>query len=165
MIDDQIFVGRQKPDKKYLNPIRNRESSSKPRGGIWTSPARESGYSAFEAFEGGNLVRDNTEAWLLVPNGTQNVLEISSVEQLEQLPSISNERLHSTRTYIDFESVFEKGYDGLKINGDVAHRKSFSNHYSLQGWDFESIIWKTLSWTDEIKYLGKGKERRKKSEW
>lgn len=162
MINNQIFVGRKKPKRKHLNPITNREASSKPRGGIWTSPVRESGYSPFETFEGGALIRDNTDAWLLVPNSTQNLLEINNVEELEQLPSISNEHYLSKRTYIDFESVFSRGYDGLKIDGDVAHRKSFSNHYSLQGWDFESIIWNTLSWIDEIKHLGKGKDRIKK---
>lgn len=165
MINDQVFVGRNKPQKKYLNPVTNREHSSKPKGGIWTSPVRDSGYSAFEAFEGGTLINSDTDAWLLIPNKNHNVLEVDSVEQLEELPSISNERLYSERTYIDFEEVFFRGYDGLKVSGDVTYKKSFSNYYSLQGWDFESIIWNTLSWVEEIKHLGEGEERKRNAEW
>lgn len=165
MVENQIFVGKQKPRPSLVNPIQNRESAPKPKGGIWTSPMRDSGYSAFEAYEGGSLVRNGTDAWLLIPDGSENVIEIDTVEDLEQLPAVEEERLHKNRTYIDFEAVFASGCDGLKVSSDVAHIKSFAADYNLSGWDFESIIWSNLSWIDEVEYLGSGKERREEAEF
>lgn len=51
MVRNQVFVGKNKPSNSMLDPIQN-QSFPKPKGGFWTSPIRESGYSAFEAYEG-----------------------------------------------------------------------------------------------------------------
>lgn len=165
MIRPQVFVGKNRPAPSRLNPIQNVQNSSKPNSGFWTSPIRDSGFSAFEAFSDGSLVRNGTTAWLLKPDETQNVLEVNTVEKLEELPSTSDEFRYNSTTYIDFEGVFSNGHDGLKIGGDVAHIKSFSGEYNLRGWDFDSILWENLSWVDKIEVLGNGEERRENAEW
>lgn len=165
MVRDQVFVGKNKPSNSMLDPIQNRESSSKPNGGLWTSPIRESGYSAFEAFEGGSLIREGSKSWLLQPTGRENVLEVQTTEELEELPHTMDNRIYKDEKYLDFESIFAMGYDGLKIESDVISAKKYSKNYNLYGWDFESVLWRNLDWIENIVLLGEGETRRNNASW
>jgi hypothetical protein len=165
MVSDQVFVGTNKPSISMLDPIQNRQSRSKPEGGFWTSPIRESGYSAFEAFDNGALVKDGSKSWLLEPNGRENVLNIQNTTELEELPYIETEKLYNNEKYLDFESIFSMGYDGIKIESNVISAKKYSKNYNLYGWDFESVLWRNLDWIDNITLLGEGGERRENAKW
>ena len=147
-VREQIYVNTTKPKPSLVKPIKNRKGCSKPKGGFWTSPSYGN-ISDFERYEDGALIKSNSKAWKLIPKKDCNVKFILKEDDLQKLPKISYNTC-SPINYIDFETFFSRGYDGLYISGDVAHLKSFSNDCNLRGWDFDSIIWSNLNWVDTI---------------
>lgn len=110
------------------------------------------------------MIRDGTKSWLLEPTGRENVLEIQTVGDLEELPQLTTSS-HINRKFLNFESIFAMGYDGLKIEGNVISAKRTAKNHNLSGWDFESVLWRNLDWIDNIVLLGKDETRRNNSSW
>lgn len=146
---DQIHIGT-KPSHEKLNVISNRKASSKPSGGFWTSSYNTQYLSDFVQYERGSLVEPNEEVWKISVSSSANVMVVDSSEKLEGIPSISD---HHGKTYIDFETLFEK-YDGIHISRSVAHLNSFSDTYNLAGWDLDSVLWNDLSQFTQYEFLG-----------
>ena len=154
---DVIFVG-DKPDPSRVDEIENIIGRSKPDGGFWTSPYIPRHVSAFIQYERGGLIRNPKDSvWRLTVSNSAHILHIDSVEELEQQPCVVEDRTARDITTLDFETIFSE-YDGLYIDGDVAHKKGLSDYYSLAGWDFETVLWNDLSQFTNIEKIGQVNE-------
>lgn len=146
-MDKPIYIhyGCTKFNPSINFPIRNRELSVKPKGGLWASRIDASfgwkNWCREEDFylPGGCDIENSFR--FRIKDG-KIVHQISTIEQLEALPIIET-KYWPKDYYIDFEACLKRGISAIELcwYGDEWGDISSGNlHYALYGWDCDSIV-------------------------
>ncbi len=116
--------------------IKNGRLPSKPFGGIWASPLEaEYGWKQYCEEEASEFI--NKYAVILTID-TSHFITIDSEADLRQLKWYKNPVIESE--YIDFESLKNKGTDGVYLTSRGQGNTRLTHPRNLYGWDCESVL-------------------------
>jgi hypothetical protein len=163
-VGPQLWVGEREPVPERVEPVRRGPAEpaiAKPAGGLWTSPVRENGSSAWIDW----MRREywcpiaDPRAWLLTPEENASVYVIDDAADLApitapaedldlQIPGLSDYRA------VDWAGVFDE-FDGISLTecGQVATRFTPSGTANLYGWDCATVLWYEWTFAD-VEYVG-----------
>lgn len=162
----QVWVHEERPTPEQVEPIAptdDRALRKKPRGGLWTSPLREDGTSAWiEWMQAEHFsVVPNPRAWKLTVADDASVYTIDDVADLRAIVTDPprRERYGALRDtgrckVIDWRAVFAE-YDGIHLTreGQISTRFTDRGEPDLYGWDCECVLWDDWHFTD-VEYMG-----------
>jgi hypothetical protein len=115
-----------------FKPICDVPFRNKPKGGLWTSPV-DSEYG-WKDWSEDNQYGDLSIHFDLAFEGT--VLEIDSVEDMNELPWIEQEFMH----FVSFEPLVFMGYDAIHLTNKGQCDTRLTYPKSLYGWDCETVL-------------------------
>ena len=148
-LPDQIFSHTNPPDETKFVTISNRGFINKPRGGLWTTPAKSLSWVDYTRGTPG-LANNHRRTYHLRPHPRATVAVINSAQDVTKLLAQFEHPLPAQFAnaglprQLDFEKL--SGYvDGIYLTDAGAE----DNHYhrtetTLFTWDLESILW--LKW-------------------
>lgn len=141
-------------------PIKNRPYRwNKPYGGLWASRINSSfGWKDWVRRE--NFIKDCeiNNSFMFVLSEVSNVKQISTLDQLFELPKINEDELCSGGLenifcdipeqsqfghYIDFEKCLNSGIDAIELcwyGNEYKYIRHGDLHFALFGWDCDSIV-------------------------
>ena len=132
----QIYVhyGNQEFHPKLFLPIRNRNSFSKPHGGLWAS--RDDAAYGWRDWcrdnDYGTIVEENSFRFMV--SDTANILYLKTENDLRNLPLQGDSIPAYQWYYPDFERLLADGVDAVEVV-DIDQL-----YYPLYGWDCDSIV-------------------------
>lgn len=141
MTSDTVYIHYGDDQFRTMNPIANRSYFTKPRGGLWASrendpEQEERGLTWRRWCEKEEFRLDQFDRYFLfkLKEGAK-VLELDSVEQLENLPKLApyNKNDEWSECRLDFEKL-AKEYDAIEVS------KIWRLYWALYGWDCDSIL-------------------------
>ena len=131
-----------------IQPIKNQEYFTKPKGGLWASPVNaEFGWK--EWCERENF-RTNTEdnSFKFRVKDDSKIIHIRDKKDLDNLPK-QKDRLGfgespASMVYLDFEKI-SQNYDGIELHLSEEKLQSIDDYcnglyFRLYGWDCDSIL-------------------------
>lgn len=138
-------------DKSFIRdkfePIKNRDFSNKPDGGLWASFCKaENSWSAWCVEN--NFVKTNLDQYFYFSlSKTANILRIESLEDCKELilhpvGYMHEEYLNPNYEVIDYKACIERGIDAIEYKYDIAKgSEDFEKIDSIMwGWDCDSIL-------------------------
>ena len=131
-----IHYGHEPFDRGLIQPIKNREYFTKPRGGFWASPVdAEFGWKQWCEREHFALDRFvHSFKFTLSPEA--KVLTIGSKLDLHGLPRGDTFGLDLGMVCLDFEELVKQGYDAVELELS----RDWDLYWDLYGWDCDSIV-------------------------
>lgn len=110
-----IHYGHREFEPELFRDIRNRQSMSKPSGGLWASDINAT-YGWKDWCNAENFrACDDKNAFCFVLNENAKILTIKSVKDLEKLPKVENEfSKFSSWVCLEFEKLAKK-YDAIEV--------------------------------------------------
>jgi hypothetical protein len=141
-----IHYGHKEFDKEQFQEIKNWHFRNKPIGGLWASPVNaEYGWKEWnKSNEFVPIEENNSFKFTLSP--AANILVISSVDDIDKLPSQTYD--DPSLTYlakltemtgsksIDFETIKNNGYDAVELK----FSEDTGLYMTMYGWDCDSIV-------------------------
>ena len=132
-----IHYGHDRFIREAFQPVENRELFPKPSGGLWASPVDASyGWSQWCKDEDFAEINESNSFHFHIKGGA-NVLHITSVAQLDDLP-MQECPIKSFTLFRcpDFEELIRRGVDAMWV--DISADRDL--YMELYGWDCDSIV-------------------------
>ena len=143
MVSKYIHYGSTEFDESKFQPIKNKEISVKPEGGLWGSPLGcRFGWKEWnDSSNYSECSKDN--AFIFRLSDDANVMQIKSVSDLDALPKAESIiPSFSAWVVLDFEELLRTGVDAIVLNmsEEVPKSATDSLYFKLYGWDCDSIL-------------------------
>ena len=139
-----IHYGSKHFDPNKFQPIKNIECFVKPEGGLWASNVA-SNYGWRNWCLNANFDTNLEDSFCFTISETANILTITNVNQLKNLPQMGNKLSILPFVFLNFEKILANGVDAIEvlISQDSTNEGNIfiNNLYiCLNTWDCDSIL-------------------------
>ena len=137
MGDKTVYIHYGHDEFRLPKPIVNEAYFTKPKGGLWAS--RKDGKGTWKTWcEQEEFRLDSFESsFEFTLKDNARVLELSSIDQLDNLPKLNQDNYNKedrySTCYLDFEALRQQ-YDAIEVT-DIA-----CLYWKLYAWDCNSIL-------------------------